>query len=127
MAHQKFIRSICSSDFCARTRLCTAGCRKRIFQPSVKESVDIRPNPEDIDCHRFGTREGAKQVLKYAGEEAERRAHRQIGTKHLFPGLLDEEGRLAVQLLNGSRSRCRQHAAATIDGGGRKAVDARNL
>ena len=28
---------------CARTTLGTAGCRRRIFQPSVKESVNIRP------------------------------------------------------------------------------------
>jgi ATP-dependent Clp protease ATP-binding subunit ClpC len=44
--------------------------------------------------------EGPKRVLKYAAEEAERMAHRQIGTKHLFLGLLDEEGGFAAHLIN---------------------------
>jgi hypothetical protein len=41
----------------------------------------------------------AKRVLKFAADEAERLAHRHIGTEHLFLGLLDEEEGFAAQLL----------------------------
>jgi hypothetical protein len=43
--------------------------------------------------------ETAKRVLKRAVEEADRLAHRHIGTEHLFLGLLDEEGCFAARLL----------------------------
>jgi ATP-dependent Clp protease ATP-binding subunit ClpC len=57
-------------------------------------------HPKTSTAIDWALSEGARRALKYAGEEAERMAHRQIGTKHLFLGLLDEEGRFAVQLLN---------------------------
>lgn len=41
----------------------------------------------------------ARRVLKYAADEAERLAHRHIGTEHLFLGLLDEESCIAAKLL----------------------------
>ncbi len=41
----------------------------------------------------------AKRVLKHAADEAERLAHRHIGTEHLFLGLLDEEDCFAASLL----------------------------
>jgi len=41
----------------------------------------------------------SKRVLAYAGEEAERLAHKQIGTEHLFLGMLREEGSFAARLL----------------------------
>jgi ATP-dependent Clp protease ATP-binding subunit ClpC len=59
-------------------------------------------HPKTSNRHRskiLALSEGAKRVLKYAAEEAERMAHRQIGTKHLFLGLLNEEGRFTAQLL----------------------------
>src|SRR5215469_6212784 len=41
----------------------------------------------------------AKRILTYAAEEAERLADRQIGTEHIFLGILHEEKTLAAQLL----------------------------
>jgi ATP-dependent Clp protease ATP-binding subunit ClpC len=41
----------------------------------------------------------SKSVLAYAGEEAERLAHKYIGTEHLLLGLLREEKCLAAQML----------------------------
>jgi ATP-dependent Clp protease ATP-binding subunit ClpC len=41
----------------------------------------------------------SKRVLAYAGEEAERLAHKHIGTEHLFLGLLREEKCFAAQIL----------------------------
>lgn len=43
----------------------------------------------------------AKRVLHFAKEEADRLAHKHIGTEHLLLGLLDEDGGLAAQLLRG--------------------------
>jgi hypothetical protein len=40
-----------------------------------------------------------KRVLSYAAEEAERLAHRHIGTEHLFLGLLREKGCFAAEIL----------------------------
>lgn len=40
-----------------------------------------------------------KRILAYAAEEAERLAHRHIGTEHLFLGVLREEKCLAAQVL----------------------------
>ena len=40
-----------------------------------------------------------KRVLCYAAEEAERLAHRHIGTEHLFLGLLREKGCFAAEIL----------------------------
>lgn len=42
----------------------------------------------------------SKRVLAYAAEEAERLAHRHIGTEHLLLGLLSEKKSFAAQLLN---------------------------
>jgi ATP-dependent Clp protease ATP-binding subunit ClpC len=53
----------------------------------VPTSVDL---PLSNEC---------KRVLAYAAEEAERLAHRHIGTEHLLLGLLREEKSLAAQLL----------------------------
>jgi ATP-dependent Clp protease ATP-binding subunit ClpC len=41
----------------------------------------------------------SKRVLAYAGEEADRLAHKHIGTEHLFLGLLREEKCFAAQIL----------------------------
>ncbi len=41
----------------------------------------------------------SKRVLAYAAEEAERLAHKHIGTEHLFLGLLREEKCFAAQIL----------------------------
>jgi hypothetical protein len=41
----------------------------------------------------------ARRVLKHAADEADRLAHRHIGTEHLLLGLLDEDTGLAARLL----------------------------
>jgi hypothetical protein len=56
-------------------------------QPSIPTNVDL---PLSGDTRR---------VLKYAAEEADRLAHKHIGTEHLLLGLLDEEGGFAAVLL----------------------------
>jgi ATP-dependent Clp protease ATP-binding subunit ClpC len=56
-------------------------------RPSISTKVDLPLSA------------AAKRVLKFAADEAERLAHRQIGTEHLFLGLLDEEVGFAAQLL----------------------------
>src|SRR5713226_8346590 len=58
-----------------------------VFREKVSTSVDL---PISQEC---------KQVLTYAAEEAERLAHRHIGTEHLFLGLLREKGCFAAGLL----------------------------
>ncbi|MGA8501796.1 MAG: Clp protease N-terminal domain-containing protein [Candidatus Sulfotelmatobacter sp.] len=55
--------------------------------PSTLTSVDLPLNS------------AAKRVLKFAADEADRLAHRHIGTEHLFLGLLDEEACLAARFL----------------------------
>ncbi|MGB8988997.1 MAG: Clp protease N-terminal domain-containing protein [Candidatus Sulfotelmatobacter sp.] len=66
--------------------------RKRVDENSSK----LPPTSTAVDLPLSET---AKQVLKYAAEEADRLAHRHIGTEHLFLGLLDEEGCFAAKLL----------------------------
>ncbi|HET8891444.1 MAG TPA: Clp protease N-terminal domain-containing protein [Candidatus Angelobacter sp.] len=44
--------------------------------------------------------EGAKRVLVYAADEAERLSHKHIGTEHLLLGLLREEASFAARILN---------------------------
>jgi len=56
-------------------------------RPSISTKVDLPLSA------------AAKRVLKFAADEAERLAHRHIGTEHLFLGLLDEEEGFAAQLL----------------------------
>src|ERR1700732_4865770 len=41
----------------------------------------------------------ARRVLKHAADEAERLAHKHIGTEHIVLGLLDEESCFAAKLL----------------------------
>ena len=67
--------------------------RKKIDAHTVRReqiptSVDL---PLSNECTR---------VLAYAAEEAERLAHKQIGTQHLLLGLLCEEGCFAAGLLH---------------------------
>ncbi len=68
------------------------GVRKQIdevrtAQPKIPTSVEM-PFTEET-----------KQVLHYAAEEADRLAHRQIGTEHLLLGLLRERGTIAERSL----------------------------
>jgi hypothetical protein len=61
----------------------------------------------------------SKRVLAYAAEEAERLAHKHIGTEHLFLGLLREKKSLAAQLLSErgvALEQMREHFAKASDG-----------
>jgi hypothetical protein len=58
------------------------------FRPSQSTSVDL---PLSNEC---------KRVLAYGAEEAERLAHRHIGTEHLLLGLLREENSFAAAMLS---------------------------
>ncbi|MFZ0292336.1 MAG: Clp protease N-terminal domain-containing protein [Candidatus Sulfotelmatobacter sp.] len=66
--------------------------RQRIFEPSSK----LPPTSTAVD---LPLSEAVEQILKHAVEEADRLAHRHIGTEHLFLGLLDEEDCFAAKLL----------------------------
>ena len=55
--------------------------------PSTSTSIDL-----PLSNH-------SKRALKYAADEADRLAHRPIGTEHLLLGLLDQETCLAAKLL----------------------------
>jgi len=57
------------------------------FRDKVSTSVDLPLSNE------------GKRVLAYAAEEAERLAHKHIGTEHLFLGLLREDKCFAAQIL----------------------------
>jgi Protein of unknown function (DUF1572)/Clp amino terminal domain, pathogenicity island component len=59
------------------------------IREKVPTSVDL---PLSNEC---------KRVLAYAAEEAERLAHRHIGTEHLLLGLLREEKCFAAEILQG--------------------------
>ncbi len=56
-------------------------------RPSTSTSVDLPLSP------------AGKRILKYAADEADRLSHRQIGTQHLFLGILDEEDCFAAKLM----------------------------
>jgi ClpA/ClpB-like protein len=58
-----------------------------IVREKVSTSVDLPLSNE------------SKRVLAYGAEEAERLAHRHIGTEHLFLGLLRERGCFAADIL----------------------------
>ncbi|HEY7099726.1 MAG TPA: Clp protease N-terminal domain-containing protein [Terriglobales bacterium] len=60
---------------------------RSIKAPSISPSVDLPLSDE------------SKRVLAYAAEEAERLAHRHIGSEHLVLGLLREQRCYASQLL----------------------------
>ena len=69
-----------------------ASIRKQVeshttLQEKTSTSVDLPLSKE------------SKRVLAYAGEEAERLAHKHIGTEHLLLGLLQEKKCLAAQIL----------------------------
>jgi hypothetical protein len=57
--------------------------------PAVSTSTDL---PLTDDC---------KRILAFAAEEAERLAHRHIGTEHLLLGILREEKCVAAEILTG--------------------------
>jgi hypothetical protein len=59
----------------------------------------------------------SKRVLKYAADEADRLASRDIGTEHLLLGLLDEENCLAAKLLaeRGARPHDIRQSTAQIE------------
>ena len=78
---------------------------KTLIREKVSTSVDL---PLSNEC---------KRVLGYAAEEAERLAHKHIGTEHLLLGLLREERSFAAEILRerGLRlSMVREELAGTL-------------
>jgi hypothetical protein len=73
-------------------RLTSEIVRKRIDGATPSRS----PLSTSIDLPLSRT---SKQVLEFARDEADRLAHRHIGTEHLFLGLLDVEDCFAAKLL----------------------------
>jgi hypothetical protein len=73
--------------------------------PGGIEAVRARIDERYPDRHSKSTAidlplsEQSKRVLKYAGDEADKLAHRHIGTEHLLLGLADEEKCFAAELL----------------------------
>jgi hypothetical protein len=68
---------------------------------NVRQRVDDRyPKrasiPTNVD---LPLSDAGKRVLQYAADEADRLAHKYIGTEHLFLGLLDEGACFAAELL----------------------------
>jgi uncharacterized damage-inducible protein DinB len=81
-----------SNRFITRSHTPVESIRKRIeehttIREKTSTSVDL---PLSNEC---------KRVLAYAAEEAERLAHKHIGTEHLLLGLLREENFFASQIL----------------------------
>jgi ATP-dependent Clp protease ATP-binding subunit ClpA len=71
-------------------------------QESIREQVEkcrsARPGiPTSVDLPLSGE---CKRILEWAAEEAERLAHRHIGTEHLLLGLLREQESLAARILH---------------------------
>jgi Clp amino terminal domain, pathogenicity island component len=68
---------------------------------SIRERIDAcSPKPPPLPSEGdLPLSSGGKRVLKFAADEADRLAHRHIGTEHLFLGLLDEEAGFAAQVL----------------------------
>ena len=71
---------------------------------SMRKQIEARspakgkPTPTSVDLPLSNE---CKRVLAYAAEEAERLAHKHIGTEHLLLGLLREEQSFAAELLRG--------------------------
>jgi hypothetical protein len=82
--------------------------RRRIDDHSPKHS----PLSTSVD---LPLSEAAKRVLKFAADEADRLAHKHIGTEHVFLALLDKEDCLAAQLMReggADATKIRMHYAA---------------
>lgn len=58
------------------------------------QTIRSKPRPTSVDLPLTNE---AKRVLAHAGEEADRLAHRHIGTEHLFLGLLREPETFAAK------------------------------
>jgi ATP-dependent Clp protease ATP-binding subunit ClpC len=65
-------------------------------QIEARTSTKEKPTPTSVDLPLSNE---CKRVLAYAAEEAERLAHKHIGTEHLLLGLLREEQSFAAELL----------------------------
>jgi len=81
-----------------------AELRKRIDPERTRTLIETHTPPMDkisttVD---LPLAEGAKKVLAYAAEEAERLSHRHLGTRHLLLGLLRGDKSLAQEVLHQS-------------------------
>lgn len=80
--------------------------KEMIFSSSAIESIRRKISERGIVGEKSSTSvdlplsNESKRVLAYAAEEAERLAHRHLGTEHLLLGLLREKKSFAARLLN---------------------------
>ena len=77
-------------------RWLSEGDRKTIRSEIEKHAYPGPKSPTSVDLPLSGE---AKNVLKYAAEEAGRLKHQHIGTEHLFLGLLHDRKTFAAKLL----------------------------
>lgn len=89
-----------------RILACGGTFKEGIFSPLAIESIRRKVSERGMLGEKFPTSvdlplsNESKRVLAYAAEEAERLAHKHIGTEHLLLGLLREKKSFAAQLLN---------------------------
>src|SRR5437762_3471125 len=80
--------------------------KELIFSPSAIDSIRRKISERDKLGEKLPISldlplsNESKRVLAYAAEEAERLAHRHIGTEHLLLGLLREEKSFAAEILH---------------------------
>ena len=80
--------------------------KELIFSPGAIESIRRKISDRGMLGEKFPTSvdlplsNESKGVLAYAAEEAERLAHKYIGTEHMLLGLLREKKSFAARLLN---------------------------
>src|SRR5215467_8184201 len=67
-------------------------------QIEARSPAKGKPTPTSVDLPLSNE---CKRALAFAAEEAERLAHKHIGTEHLLLGLLREEQSFAAELLRG--------------------------
>ena len=85
-------------------------------EESIRKQIDARTNvrPGVSTSVDLPLSNESKRVLAYAAEEAERLAHRHIGTEHLLLGLLREQRCFAAEILRErgvSLEKLREHFA----------------
>jgi hypothetical protein len=66
---------------------------------SIRKQIDARTPKRPAKSVDLPLSNACKRVLAYAAEEAERLAHRWIGTEHLLLGLLREKDCVAAEIL----------------------------
>jgi len=94
---EHFLLGLLREDKALTRRFLQSGASVESIRKQIEEATTLREKtttsvdlPLSNEC---------KRVLAYAAEEAERLAHKHIGTEHLLLGLLREEGCFAAAIL----------------------------